>query len=76
MVATIDQLIDEQPGRGESKEHGISTELDLWNALYDELEDLRTQYGTLLVQLDAEGALGGGYVAGNSLAAQQLLKGV
>jgi hypothetical protein len=75
MVATIDQLIDEQPGRGESKEHGISTELELWNALYDELGDVRTKFGTLLAQLDTEAGLGGGYVAGNALAAQQLLKG-
>ncbi len=76
MTATIDQLIDEQPGRGESKESGVSTELELWNALFDELTDLRAKHASLLVQLDAEGTLGGGYVAGNAHAARQLLKGV
>jgi hypothetical protein len=75
MTATIDQLIDEQPGRGESKESGVSTELELWNALFDDLTDMRTKFGTLLTQLDAEGTLGGGYVSGNALATATLAKG-
>lgn len=75
MTATIDQLIDEQPGRGESKESGVSTELELWNALHDELTDMRTKWDAILTKLDGEGGLGGGYQTAGAYATRQLLKG-
>jgi hypothetical protein len=75
MTATIDQDMDGQSGRGESRESGVSTDVELWNALYDELTDLREKYAALLAKLDTEGGLGGGYVAAASLGDRQVLKG-
>lgn len=39
-MATIDQLIDEHVGRGESKESGVATIKDLFNGIADDLTAL------------------------------------
>lgn len=53
-TATIDQLVDQFPGRGESKESGVSTELELWNAAYADITDLRAKFAALLAKLDTD----------------------
>ena len=85
MTATIDQLLDEHSGRGESKESGVSTDRELWNAAQEDIADLRTKFAALLAKLDADftaqnAAVAGSqldvdYAATQALAAQQLLKG-
>lgn len=85
MTATIDQLMDQHSGRGESQESGVSTDLELWNALHAELQDLRTKYAALLAKLDTDftaqnaavtgSQLDTDYAATQGLAPAQLLKG-
>ena len=75
-MATIDQLLgDGGMGRGVSKESGVDNLVELFNAAADDLTELRTQFVALLTQLDTEGGLGGGYVAGFTPAALTLVKG-
>jgi len=75
-MATIDQLLgDGGQGRGVTRESGVDPLVDLFNATVDDLTELRTQFIALLTQLDTEGGLGGGYVAGFSPAALTLVKG-
>ena len=76
MTATIDQALHDHGGRGESKESGISTEQDLWNARHAELADIRAQNAALLAKLDADaGVTDADYSTTVNLAAPQLLKG-
>lgn len=75
-MATIDQLLgDGGQGRGVSRESGVDPLVDLFNAAADDLTELHSKVTGLMVALDAEGALGGGYVAGFTPAAQTLVKG-
>ena len=48
--------------------------VDVLGAVVDDLTELRTQLIATLTQLDTEGALGGGYVAGFSPAALETEK--
>jgi acetylglutamate kinase len=41
MTATIDQQMDEQVGLGESKESGVSTQKELFNATVDDIATAR-----------------------------------
>ena len=41
-MAKIDQLMDEHGGRGESKESGVSTEKELFNAIKVDLAGITT----------------------------------
>jgi hypothetical protein len=74
MAKTIDQLLGDG-GRGLSRESGVDPVKDLFDAAADDLTEIRTQFVALLTQLDTEGGLGGGYVAGFTPAALTLVKG-
>lgn len=74
MSKTIDQLLGDG-GRGISRESGVDPMKDLFDAAADDLTEIRTKFVALLTQLDTEGGLGGGYVAGFTPAALNLVKG-
>jgi hypothetical protein len=73
MSKTIDELLGDG-GRGLSRESGVDPVKELFDAAADDLTELNTQFVALLTQLDTEGGLGGGYVAGFTPAAQTLVK--
>jgi|GEM_PF-5296305 len=74
-MATIDAQLDQHGGRGQSKESGVSTYKELYEAAVDDLTELRAKIIVLATMLDAEGTLGGGYVAAATPDALTLVKG-
>lgn len=53
-MATIDKLIDQHSGRGLSKESGVATVRELFEAAVDDMTELRTQFVALLAKLDVD----------------------
>lgn len=52
--AVIDKQSDQQGGRGESRENGLSTDRDIHVSLLDDVAALRAQYEALLAKLDTD----------------------
>ena len=73
MSKTIDELLGDG-GRGMSRESGVDPVKELFDAAADDITEIHTKMTALMVALDAEGGLGGGYVAGFTPAAQTLVK--
>lgn len=75
-MATIDQLLGNGgQGRGVSNESGVDNLTALFNAVVDDMQANVTNLTALMVQLDTEAQLGGGYVAGYTPDALTLVKG-
>ena len=65
-------------GGGQMTPQGGAGEPTLVNVLRDSIDDMtdvRTKFDALMVRLDAEGGLGGGYVVAGALNTQLLTKG-
>jgi hypothetical protein len=75
-MATIDQLLGNGgQGRGISSESGVDTLVALFNAVVDDLQANVTNLTALMIKLDGEAQLGGGYVTAHTPAALTLVKG-
>lgn len=53
-MAIIDGQLDQQPGRGQSKESGVATYKELYEAVVDDMTELRAQFVALCAKLDAD----------------------
>lgn len=75
-MATIDKQLDQQVGRGLSKESGVSTVRELFEATVDDLTEFRTQFIAALTKLDNDaGVTDTDYASTLSPAALTLVKG-
>ena len=67
MPVTIDKLMDEHAGRGQSKESGVDTYRQLYEGFVDDITDLRTKMTTILAKMDTDFTAQNGAVTGSQL---------